>query len=112
MLRHPHLWPKIRRRLLNIRKCLYATPDYLAKHGTPQTMSDFSAHRLICQHPGTAQVAAGARLVAELMSHDIPSTFTVNNYFGVLQGVLNHLGIGVLPQYLVHDFPHLVQVLP
>lgn len=32
-------------------------------------------------------------LVAELMSHDIPSTFTVNNYFGVLQGVLNHLGI-------------------
>ena len=111
-MKEPSQADLIRRRLMNIRMCLYATPDYLAKHGTPQTMSDFSAHRLICQHPGTAQVAAGARLVAELMSHDIPSTFTVNNYFGVLQGVLNHLGIGVLPQYLVHDFPHLVQVLP
>ena len=111
-MKEPSQADLIRRRLMNIRMCLYATPDYLAKHGTPQTMSDFSAHRLICQHPGTAQVAAGARLVAELMSHDIPSTFTVNNYFGVLQGVLNHLGIGVLPEYLVHDFPHLVQVLP
>ena len=59
-----------------------------------------------------AQVAAGANLVADLMSHDIPSTLTVNNYFGVLQAVLNHLGIGVLPDYLTDDFPNLVRVLP
>ena len=58
------------------------------------------------------RLAAGALLVAELMSHDIPSTLTVNNYFGVLQGVLNHLGIGVLPDYITEDFPHLVRVLP
>jgi DNA-binding transcriptional LysR family regulator len=51
-------------------------------------------------------------LVAELMTHDIPSTLTVNNYFGVLQAVLNHLGIGVLPDYLTEDFPNLVRVLP
>jgi DNA-binding transcriptional LysR family regulator len=37
---------------------------------------------------------------------------TVNNYFGVLQGVLHDLGIGVLPDYLSHDFPQLVRVLP
>jgi len=36
----------------------------------------------------------------------------VNNYFGVLQGVLSGLGIGVLPDYLQQDFPELVQVLP
>jgi DNA-binding transcriptional LysR family regulator len=36
----------------------------------------------------------------------------VNNYFGVLQGVLNHLGIGVLPNYITEDFPDLVRVLP
>ena len=65
-----------------------------------------------CQHAGTAQVAAGALLVAELMSHDIPSTLTVNNYFGVLQAVLNHLGIGVLPDYVTEDSPHLIRVLP
>jgi len=101
----------IRKRLMNIRMRLYATPEYLAEHGTPVTMDDLTQHRLICQHPGTAQVAAGANLVAELMTHDIPSTLTVNNYFGVLQGVLNHLGIGVMPDYITEDFPHLVRVL-
>ncbi len=51
-------------------------------------------HRLICQHAGAPQVQAGATLVQELMTYDIPSTLTVNNYFGVLQAVLSHLGIG------------------
>jgi DNA-binding transcriptional LysR family regulator len=111
-MKEPSQADLIRKRLMNIRMRLYATPEYLAEHGTPETMDDFTAHRLICQHAGTAQVAAGALLVAELMSHDIPSTFTVNNYFGVLQGVLNHLGIGVLPDYITEDFPHLVRVLP
>ena len=102
----------IRKRLMNIRMRLYATPEYLAEHGTPKSMAEFAHHRLISQHAGTPQVAAGALMVAELMSHDIPSTLTVNNYFGVLQGVLNHLGIGVLPDYITEDSPTLVRVLP
>lgn len=102
----------IRRRMMNIRMRLYATPEYLAMNGTPQKLSEISDHRLISQNPSTAQVAAGAVLVQTLMEHDIRSTLTVNNYFGVLQGVLNHLGIGVLPDYLWEDFPHLIRVLP
>ena len=111
-LKEPTQADLIRKRLMQVRMRLYATPKYLAEHGTPQTMDEFTQHRLICQHPGTAQVAAGATLVQELMAHDIPSTLTVNNYFGVLQGVLNHLGIGVLPDYITEDSPDLVRVLP
>ena len=111
-MKEPSQADLIRKRLMNIRMRCYATPDYLAQHGTPLTLSDMSKHRLICQHAGTAQVAAGAMLVAELMSQDIRSTLTVNNYFGVLQGVLNHLGVGVLPDYLTEEHPHLVRVLP
>ena len=51
-------------------------------------------------------------MVSDLMTHDITSLLTVNNYFGVLQGVLNNVGIGVLPDYLTHDFPELVRILP
>jgi DNA-binding transcriptional LysR family regulator len=51
-------------------------------------------------------------LVQELMTHNVRSTLTVNNYFGVLQGVLNNLGIGILPDYVTEDFPDLVRVLP
>ena len=111
-MKEPSQADLIRRRLMNIRMQLYATPEYLAEAGTPQVTADFAHHRLISQHVGTPQVAAGALLVQELMSHDIPSTLTVNNYFGVLQGVLANLGIGVLPDYLTEDFPKLVRVLP
>ncbi|MDP3961412.1 MAG: LysR family transcriptional regulator [Pseudorhodobacter sp.] len=111
-MKEPSQADLIRKRLMNIRMRLYATREYLAEHGTPETMADFSQHRLICQHPGTPQVSAGALLVQKIMAFDIPSILTVNNYFGVLQGVLNHLGIGVLPDYLTSDFPNLVRVLP
>ena len=111
-MKEPSQADLIRKRLMNIKMRLYATPEYLAEHGTPTSMVDFNQHRLICQHAGNAQVAAGALLVAQLMSNDIPSTLTVNNYFGVLQGVLNNVGIGVLPDYVTDDFPHLVRVLP
>ena len=46
------------------------------------------------------------------MSYEIGSVLTVNNYFGVLQAVLHDLGIGVLPDYVIEDFPELVRVLP
>ena len=48
----------------------------------------------------------------ELLTHNVPSTLTVNNYYGVLQGVLSNLGIGVLPDYVIEDFPKLERVLP
>jgi DNA-binding transcriptional LysR family regulator len=91
--------------------CLYATPDYLAANGTPLRLEDMADHRLICQNTASAQVGAGLQLIKQLMMHDVRSLLTVNNYFGVLQGVLNHLGIGVLPDYLTQDFPDLVKVL-
>lgn len=102
----------IRRRLLNIRMRLYASPDYIAARGMPQSLPELTDHRLICQKPDLPQVAAGARLVQELMAQNVGSTLTVNNYFGVLQAVLANLGIGVLPDYLTADHPNLVRVFP
>ncbi|MFZ5709103.1 MAG: LysR family transcriptional regulator [Pseudomonadota bacterium] len=111
-MKEPSQADLIRRRLMNIRMRLYASPSYLAARGTPVRLPDISGHRLICQNPATPQVAAGAMLVQSLLSYDVSSTLTVNNYFGVLQGVLSNLGIGVLPDYLTDDFPDLVRVLP
>ena len=111
-MKEPSQADLIRKKLMNIRMCLYASPQYLAQNGTPTRPEDLTDHRLISQNPQSAQVNAGADLVAELLTHDIHSTLTVNNYFGVLQGVLHNIGIGVLPDYLMQDFPNLVRVLP
>jgi len=111
-MKEPSQADLIRRRLMAVRMRLFATQAYLADRGVPRRLDDLSQHRLICQHASSAQVAAGAVLVQQLMSYEIPSTLTVNNYYGVLQAVLSNLGIGVLPDYLTEDFPNLVRVLP
>ena len=111
-MKEPSQADLIRRRLLTINMRLYASPEYLAVHGMPETTDELSNHRIISQNATSAQVSAGALLVRELMAYPVGSTLTVNNYFGVLQAVIHHLGIGVLPDYLTQDFPQLVRVLP
>ncbi|MCA0044567.1 LysR family transcriptional regulator [Celeribacter litoreus] len=111
-MKEPSQADLIRKRLMNIRMRLFATREYLDANGTPETLDDLSTHRLICQNPNAHQVSAGARLIEELNEHDIRSKLFVNNYFGVLQAVLNDLGVGVLPDYLVQTAPNLVRVLP
>ena len=87
-------------------------PEYLEEFGTPETLEDLKNHRLICQNVNATQVNAGARLVQELLTYDITSMLTVNNYFGVLQAVRANLGIGVLPDYVLDDFPEVIRILP
>ncbi|MGD9294986.1 MAG: LysR family transcriptional regulator [Roseobacter sp.] len=111
-MKEPSQADLIRKRLMMIRMCLYATPDYLSDNKAPQTIEEISDHRLICQNTNSDQVAAGRSLVQHLLTYEIRSLLTVNNYFGVLQGVLQNLGIGVLPDYVTQDFPDLVRVLP
>ena len=111
-MKEPSQADLIRKRLMNIRMRLYASREYLSHSAPLQSAEDIARHRLICQNTGAPQVAAGAALVQELMAYDVPSTLTVNNYYGVLQGVVNNLGVGVLPDYLTEDFPDLVHVLP
>ncbi len=111
-MKEPSQADLIRKKLMTVHMRLYATQQYLEQNGMMTDMEEISNHRLICQSLSSAQVAAGSSLVQHLMTYDVPSLFTVNNYFGVLQGVINNLGVGVLPDYVTEDFPDLVRVLP
>ena len=111
-MKEPSQADLVRKRLMNIRMRLYASPDYIAKNGTPERIEEISAHRLICQNPRSAQVASGLALVQRLMTYNVNSMLTVNNYFGVLQSVIHGLGIGVLPDYSTQDSDRVVRVLP
>ncbi|MEO0918124.1 MAG: LysR family transcriptional regulator, partial [Pseudomonadota bacterium] len=111
-MKEPSQADLIRKRLMSVRMRLYASQEYLEKNGQINDIEEISNHRLICQRLNSIQVAAGATLVQHLLTYDIPNLFTVNNYFGVLQGILNNIGVGVLPDYVTEDFPDLVRVLP
>ena len=111
-MKEPSQADLIRKKLMTVTMSLYATDDYLSRRGVPQSLDDLHTHRLICQSPDSTQVAAGLSLVKSLLTYEIGSLLTVNNYFGVLQSVLNNLGIGVLPDYVTYEYPVLRQVLP
>ena len=110
-MKEPSQADLIRKRLMTVNMRLYASPKYLETHGFPKNESDMKNHRLICQNPRSAQVSSGLALVQRLMTQDIPSTLTVNNYFGVLQAVIQDLGIGVLPDYVTQEFDSVIPVL-
>ncbi len=109
-MKEPSQADLIRKRLMSVRMRLYASQSYLETHGEPQTLKDLTQHRLICQNVTSEQVGAGASFVTSLLANDITKMLYVNNYFGVLQAVSHDLGIGVLPDYLMQDFPDLVRV--
>ncbi len=111
-MKEPSQADLIRKRLMSVQMQLYASREYLDRFGTPTAPQDIADHRLVCQSPSAPQVSAGALMVRNLMEYNPQSLFTINNYFGVLQGVLHDLGIGALPDYVTEDFPHLVRVLP
>ena len=111
-MKEPSQADLVRKRLMNIRMRLYASPEYIAKHGMPERIEDISKHRLICQNPRSAQVASGLALVQRLMTYNVSSMLTVNNYFGVLQSVIHGLGIGMLPDYSAQDLRSVISVLP
>ncbi|WP_299921383.1 LysR family transcriptional regulator [uncultured Pelagimonas sp.] len=110
-MKEPSQADLIRKRLMAIRMRLYASPEYLEKNGTPESVEDMQDHRLICQNTQSAQVSAGLQLNQQLLSI-VKTTLTVNNYFGVLQAVQSNLGIGVLPNYIIDGNPQVVRVLP
>lgn len=109
-MKEPSQADLIRRRIMEVRIRLYASKGYLARAGVPETIEDVAAHRLIVQSPTSPQVRAGAEFVQPFLAQS-SSTLTVNTYFGILQGVINGLGIGSLPDYVIADSPDLVQVL-
>ncbi|MEO1549673.1 MAG: LysR family transcriptional regulator [Pseudomonadota bacterium] len=111
-MKEPSQADLIRRRLMDVRMKFFATKTYIARFGAPKTAEALTEHRLISQSMKSHQVSAGQHFTSPYLSADHRSHLTVNNYFGILQGVLNHLGIGALPDYVTADFADLVEVLP
>lgn len=111
-MKEPSQADLVRRRLMKVNMRLYATEQYLEKHGTPQKFEDLVNHRIISQSLTSRQVSESVKWVKPLLDSDLASHLTVNHYFGVLQATLHNVGIGVLPDYVSVEVPNLVRVLP
>ena len=88
----------IARRLGTIRGSIVASPDYLARRGTPQTLDELTAHECLRygEHTRTWSVPG----------HEIPigAGLAINSTLGQLQAALAGGGLALLADYLAE--PH------
>lgn len=89
---------------------LYASERYLDTRGAPRSLADIAAHSFV-------SYVESALLVAELghRASELPApktTFQATSIFAQAQAVRDGAGIGLLPNFMVHDRPEFVPVLP
>jgi LysR family transcriptional regulator, regulator for bpeEF and oprC len=102
------------RRLGELRYALFASPEYLARRGTPGTPEELSHHELL-------RFSAGSHRQPWLLKHgntehrvDAAGRLRINNSFAVRDAAVRGLGIAQLPLAVVRESRHagtLVRVL-
>ncbi len=106
----------IQRHLITISFHIYAAPGYLQRHGTPQSVAELAAHRLIVygqtQHPPFPEVHWLEKLVTSEAGTTPAMTLAVNNYHAIFQAVVHGIGIAALPDYMAREDDTLVRLLP
>src|SRR5438477_8519877 len=104
----------IQRKLFSIGFHAYCSPEYIKRFGTPRTLDDLDAHRIIMLSGG--QVAAHLQNRSWLIeagrngSGPREAYFRVNNILGLVRACEQGLGIAALSDYLVEEDHRVVQL--
>ncbi|MEO0911762.1 MAG: LysR family transcriptional regulator [Pseudomonadota bacterium] len=92
------------RKLAESRVIMAASPDYLAKHGTPEKLDDLSDHLLL--HYSNLSTGNFWRLQTksgEERHIRVGGRLTANNGESLLKAAQSGLGIGMLPSFILGD---------
>ncbi len=110
-LREPMQPDLIRRRLFAVHYHLYASVDYLKRHGHPQNLEDLDHHRLLSYTaPGFLDDLNALLYLGRDSKNPREPVMSVNNITALWRATENGVGIAILPEYL--DKPALIQLLP
>jgi DNA-binding transcriptional LysR family regulator len=114
-LRAPSQPDLIRRRLFTVHYHLYASVDYLKRHGQPHVAEDLDRHRLL----GLGIVGASfldnlnaLLYIGRDTKNPRVASLTVNNMTALQRAVEAGVGIAVLPDYLNEPGTSLVKLMP
>ena len=90
----------IARKLADCHSLLVATPDYLAKFGTPTQPKDLYQHHYLSHHNINRKAWKCTQGEQEVLL-DLDSRFTTNDTQALLNSVLDSNGIAMLPKYML-----------
>ncbi|MDR3409431.1 MAG: LysR family transcriptional regulator [Formivibrio sp.] len=88
----------IARRLFPLQLIICATPEYLARHGAPDSLSDLAMHHCcVFRHPGTGRLLPWwVKVNDEVISLDVPPTLSTNNADLEIEATLSGRVMGLL----------------
>ncbi|MFK0275429.1 LysR family transcriptional regulator [Ensifer sp. NPDC090286] len=89
---------------------LYASADYLERHGTPQTIDDLRGHRRI-GYVEDLIFTPSLNFSAEIM-RSWDASFEISSATGQTEAVRSSAGVGILHNYIARHAPELKRILP
>jgi len=105
----------IQRKLLDVSVSLYASNDYVKRHGAPKHVDDLDNHRIIAYQaniPTPMREMDWAQRAGREDAKPRPPLLEINNVYGMLRAVESGFGIASVPDYMARENPNLVKVLP
>lgn len=105
----------IQRHLVSVQVHIYASPDYIQKHGQPKRPEELEEHRIIVYGEDARPPVPGVNWLLEVGNrpgHDRRPILTVNNTYGMLRAIMSGLGVAALPDFVAGEQAGLVRILP
>jgi DNA-binding transcriptional LysR family regulator len=101
----------IQRNLGQLAMMIFASPDYLARRGTPQRLEDLARHDIVTFGEGVLPFESVNWMAEELKRRGVTAhtALRVNNIYGIYTAVKNGLGVAMLPEYFLD--PHRKQIV-
>jgi len=105
----------VQRHLMSVRYHIYASPDYLKRHGNPKKTDDLSCHRVIVYGEDGRPPVRNINWLLEAglkPGQERRPILSVNNAHAILRAVQAGIGLGAVPDFMASDAEGLVRVLP
>jgi DNA-binding transcriptional LysR family regulator len=105
----------IQRHLVSVPSHIYASPDYIKKHGLPQKAEDLDKHRLIIYGDDARAPIPNVNWLLDAgvkPGQERKPILAVNNFYAMLRGVVSGLGIAAMSDFIATEQPDLIRVLP
>lgn len=113
-LRQPTQPDLIQRRLFTVHYHVFASPDYIKKHGRPTSIADLDQHRLIefgGPIPPFLQSINWPLTIGRPPRDPRTASLTINSVAAIKLAVESGVGLAVLPDYFIEQTSELVRVL-
>lgn len=94
----------IAKKLGTVTRRLFASPEYLAKKGKPATIKALTEHSLLVMNPINNEVKLSLISTQnEQVSIQCKPRLLVDDFSVLKQGIIDGLGIAIMPEYMVID---------